>query len=128
MRFYIGYLVAQVQAIIRPITVPPCPSLLYMEFFNFSNVYFTAVDGIRVVSPSPDLEMFVVQHQLQNNRQCLGNIVKLDDVRQVIQPILKFGCRVPEQMTCNNSLELGGEFYVNSFADKETFHAILSYQ
>ena len=115
----LGYLVAQAWAIIRPITIAPCLPLLYVEFFNFSNIYFVIVDGICIIAPFPDLEMFVVQHCLRNNRQPLGNIVKLDDVRQGIQLISKFRHQVPEEMTCNNSLELGGEFYVNSFADKE---------
>ena len=123
-----GYLVAQVQAILQPITNPPCPPLLYVEFFNFSNTHFTVVDSIRVPAPASDLEMFVVQRRFRNNGRPLHDIVPLDNVHQVVQLIPKFGSRVPEGMTCDNSLEHGGEFYINSFADKETFHAILGYQ
>ncbi|KAI9458070.1 hypothetical protein HD554DRAFT_2029733, partial [Boletus coccyginus] len=124
----LGYLVAQVRAILEPITDPPSSPLLYVEFFNFSNAHFVVVDGIRVTAPAPDLEMFLVRRRLRSNGQRLGDIIPFDDVRQVIQLIPKFGSAVPPNMTCDNSLELGGEFYVNSFADKETFHAILNIQ
>ena len=80
------------------------------------------VDGIRVAAPAPGLEMFVVRRRLRRDGRRLG------DVRQVVQLIPKFGSKVPQNMTCDNSLELDGEFFLNTFADKETFHAVLSYQ
>lgn len=85
------------------------------------------MDGICVAAPAPDLEMFLVCHRLRSDGQHLGDIICLDDVCQVIQLVSKFGSSVPQLMTHDNSLELGGDFYINSFADKETFHAILSY-
>lgn len=86
------------------------------------------VDGIRVAAPAPGLEMFVVRRRLRRDGRRLGDVVRLDDVRQVVQLIPKFGSKVPQNMTCDNSLELDGEFFLNTFADKETFHAVLSYQ
>ncbi|KAI6014080.1 hypothetical protein PISMIDRAFT_110851 [Pisolithus microcarpus 441] len=122
------YLVAQVRVILLPITVPPSPLLLYVDFFNFSNAHFAVVDGVRVAAPAPKIEMFVVQRRVRNNGQALGDIIHLDDVHQVVQLVPKFGAQAPPEMTCDNSLEVGREFYVNGFADKEIFHAILSYQ
>ena len=58
----------------------------------------------------------------------LGDIIPLDSVCQLIQLIPKFGVEVSGMMTGDNCLHVGHEFYINSFADKETFHAILSYQ
>jgi len=74
--------------------------------------------------------MFLVQRRVRSNHAHLGDIVPLNSVRQVIQLIPKFGREVSVAMNCDNSLqpELAREFYVNNFADKETFHAILSYQ
>lgn len=91
-------------------------------------MHMEELNNIRVATPAPHIEMFLVRRRVRNNRQFLGDIVPLDSVRQVVQLVPKFGARVPENMTCNNSLEMAAEFYVNSFADKETFHAILSYQ
>ncbi|KIK12808.1 hypothetical protein PISMIDRAFT_120205 [Pisolithus microcarpus 441] len=124
----IRYLIAQVRAILLPITVPPSPLLLYVEFFNFSNAHFTVVDGVRVTAPAPKIEMFVVQRRVRSNGQALGDIIRLDDIHQIVQLVPKFGAQVSPHMTCNNSLEVGREFHVNGFADKEVFHAILSYQ
>ena len=123
-----GYLIAQVRAIVQPITNHTSPPLLYVEFFSFSTAHFQMVDGICAAAPAPNLEMFLVHRRLQSDGQHLGDIIRLDNVCQVIELVPKFGSSVPQNMTCDNSLELGGDFYVNSFADKETFHAILSYQ
>ncbi|KIK37684.1 hypothetical protein CY34DRAFT_92314, partial [Suillus luteus UH-Slu-Lm8-n1] len=73
-------------------------------------------------------DMFSVHRRVRSNRDPLGDIVPLSSVRQVIELIPKFGREVPLSMNCNNSWQLAREFYVNNFADKETFHAILSYQ
>ncbi|KIK16619.1 hypothetical protein PISMIDRAFT_113019 [Pisolithus microcarpus 441] len=116
------------ELILLPITIPPSPLLLYVDFFNFSNAHFAVVDGVHVAAPAPKIEMFVVQRHIWNNGQALGDIIHLDDVHQVVQLIPKFSAQAPPEMTCDNSLEVGHEFYVNGFADKEIFHAILSYQ
>ncbi|KAG2352936.1 hypothetical protein BDR07DRAFT_1311848, partial [Suillus spraguei] len=57
-----------------------------------------------------------------------GDIVPLESVHHAIQLIPRFSQQVSASMNCNNSLQLAWKFYVNNFADKETFHAILSYQ
>jgi hypothetical protein len=40
----------------------------------------------------------------------------------------KFGRYADMMLTKENSTEIGKDYYINNFADKETFHAILSYQ
>jgi hypothetical protein len=57
----IGYLIVQARLIFQPVVVPDLTSLLYVEFFNFSNTLYTIVNNICVVCPTPRLEMFVVQ-------------------------------------------------------------------
>lgn len=125
---FLGYVVAQVQVIFQPITNPISPPLLYVKFFNFSSAHFAVVNDICVVVPVPNLEMLLVCHQLCNDGQPLGDVVPLDDVHQVVQLVPKFSTRVPHNMSCDNSLEISGKFCINLFMDKETFHAILSYQ
>ncbi|KAL4072026.1 hypothetical protein J3A83DRAFT_4372007 [Scleroderma citrinum] len=122
------YLVAQVRTILQPITSPASPPLIYVNFFNFSNMYYTIVDNVRVVSPALKIEMFLVHRCFRSNGTPLGDIIPLDNVRHPIQLVPKFGVDAPRNMTCDNTLDVGREFYINSFADKETFHAILSYQ
>ena len=123
-----GYLIAQAWLIFQPVVVPKLTPLLYVEFFNFSNTLYTIVNNTHVVCPAPRLEMFVVQRRLRSNGRPLGDIIPLDHVQQVVQLVPKFGAQAPINMTSDNCLDVGNEFYVNSFAEKETFHAILSYQ
>ncbi|KAF9220459.1 hypothetical protein BS17DRAFT_852137 [Gyrodon lividus] len=122
------YLVAQVKAILQPVTAPLQLPLLYVEFFNFSNAHFVVVNGVRIVVPTPKIDMFLVHRRLRSNKLPLGDIIPMDSVRQVVQLIPKFGAAASPEMTCDNCLDVAREFYINSFADKETFHAILSYQ
>lgn len=118
----LGYVVAQVRAILQPITDPPTPPLLYIQYFNFA--HFEDIGGRRVAVPSPHIEMFSMCRRFWSGNRFMGDIVRLDDVCQVIQLVPKFGPTVPPAMTCDNSLEVVTDFYVNSFVDKETFHAI----
>ena len=126
--FFEGYLVAQVRAILQPVTTPPHSPLLYVEFFNFSNAHFVVVNDICVVAPAPKIDMFLVHRRFRSNGAPLGDIIAIDAVRQVVQLVPKFGALAAREMTCDNILDIAREFYINSFADKETFHAILSYQ
>jgi hypothetical protein len=119
-----------VKAIIQPVTETPHLNqpFLYVEFFSFSHSSFSIIDNICFITPAPVTDMFLVQCHIQLNHKPLGDIVPLGSVRQVIELIPKFGQEVPSSMNCDNSLQLAHEFFVNNFADKETFHAILSYQ
>jgi len=125
-----GYLIVQVKAIIQPVTETPHLNqpFLYAKFFNFSQSSFSTIDDIHFVTPVPVTNMFSVHRCVRSNCNPLGDIVPLSSVHQVIELIPKFGQEVPLTMNYNNSRQLVREFYVNNFADKETFHAILSYQ
>ena len=57
---------------------------------------------------------------------CLVTLFLWSAVCQLIQLIPKFGVKASDMMIMgDNCLYVGHEFYINSFADKETFHAIL---
>jgi hypothetical protein len=58
----------------------------------------------------------------------MGDIVPLTDVREVVELVPRYGQHMDNGFNSNTSLELADSFYINNFADKETFHAILSYQ
>lgn len=75
-----GYLIAQVRLIFQPVAVANRAPLLYVEFFNFSNMHYAMVNNTRVVSPAPGLEMFVAQCWLQSNGRPLGDVIPLDHV------------------------------------------------
>jgi len=58
----------------------------------------------------------------------MGNIIRLTDIREIVELVPVYGSQIDPCLNYNNLLELAGIFYLNNFASKETFHAILSYQ
>ncbi|KAG2070131.1 hypothetical protein BDR04DRAFT_1201164 [Suillus decipiens] len=114
------YAVVQVKFIFQPITEAPYLNqpFLHIKFFNFLHSLFNTFNDVRIVTPTPVTDMFFIHWHVQSNNTALGDIVPQESVHQVIELILEFSQQV----------SLGWECYVNNFADKETFHAILSYQ
>jgi hypothetical protein len=101
---------------------------LYTEYFKFSGLHQVIVDGVDVFAPAPDIDMFLLHRHLRANGARMGDIIRLTDVREVVELVPRFGARMDDAMDCDNCLEISDSFFLNNFADKETFHAILSYQ
>jgi len=51
----------------------------------------------------------------------------MDQILEVVELIPKHGLHADLDLNCDNLLE-GNTFYLNNFMNKESFHAILSYQ
>lgn len=76
--------------------------------------------------PDDNLEMFrLVRDMKPGNLRC-GIIIKLQDIWRPIDVIPRFGEECPDDWTRDNSVELADEFYVNSFADKETYQSVFN--
>jgi hypothetical protein len=69
-----------------------------------------------------------VSRHFHSNHTQMGDICLLQNVQQLVQLVPKFGQHADTTLTKDNSMEIGSDYYINNFADKETFHAILSYQ
>jgi hypothetical protein len=65
---------------------------------------------------------------MRSNRQRMGDIVQLTDIREIVELIPRFGATMDNLLNKDSSLDIPDSFHLNNFADKETFHAILSYQ
>lgn len=103
--------------------------LFYGECFKFSNRHCERMpDGRTIYTPEPGIDMFVVERHMRANGTRMGDIFELTDVREVLELVPCFGDKMPDGLNCNNSLEVMNSYYINNFSDKETFHAILSYQ
>lgn len=113
-----------------PDTNNPADIFFYGEFFSFSTAHRgTNEDGNEVFVPEPGTDMFVVQRHHRQDGSRVGDIFKLTDICEFVELVPKFGQHpVPDGINCDNSLELFRYYYINNFAAKETFHAILSYQ
>lgn len=118
--------------IFQPVELPvhpgSCPIYFYGEFFKFSPLYRETVEGVSVFVPRPGIDMFVLEHHNRNNGTRMGDVFPLTAVRELVELAPHFGLKMDTSWNCNNSLNVPTHFYMNNFADKETFHAILSYQ
>jgi len=127
-----AYKVVQVRLIFTPVTVLPVgsspPVYFYGKAFKFSPSHREEVDGVDIFAPAPVIDMFMLNRHLRANNARMGDIFCLKDVRDIVQLVPQFGVRMDDWLTSNNSLEIPDTFYLNNFADKENFHAILSYQ
>lgn len=101
---------------------------IYSESFKFSSAHREVVDGNEVFMPAPNIDMFVLQRHFRSDGTRMGDIYSLTDIREIVKLVPKFGAKMQDGLDCNNSLELVDTFYLNNFADKETFHTILGYQ
>lgn len=104
----------------------------YAESFKFSPLHREqlVVDGIttEVFVPAPDIDMFIVNRHFRSNGTRMGDIIRMKDIRDVLELVPVFGANMRDDMNSDNSLEIAKSYFINNFADKETFHAILSYQ
>jgi hypothetical protein len=105
------------------------PTFFYGEYFKFSSQYRTDVDGVSVFAPAPDVDMFQLhRHFRSDGTTRMGDIIRLTDIREIVELVPVYGSQMDPRLNYNNSLELADMFYLNNFASKETFHAILTYQ
>lgn len=58
----------------------------------------------------------------------MSDVIPLTRVREIVQLVPVFGEKMDRRFNSATSLDLAQEFYLNNFANKNTFHAILTYQ
>ena len=83
------------------------------------------------MTPAPNIDMFLLHRHMRFQLDVHGryhDIMPLMIIREIIELVPHFGAKMDGRLDCNNSLEIGDNFYLNNFADKDTFHAILTYQ
>lgn len=109
-----------------PLTSHP---LIYATRFKFSSRHTEiTADGVPVYKPAPRIDMFLMERHRRANLSFMGDIFSLRDVEHPVQLVPRFDGPLHENVTCDNALESFDLFYLNNFASKENFHAILSYQ
>jgi hypothetical protein len=128
-----GFKVMQIRLVFLPVmplhsnTLPPV--FFYSKFFKFSGQHRANVDGNDVFAPAPNVDMFLLhRHFRTGGTTHVGDIIRLTDVREILKLVLVYGSQMDLHLDWNMSLDLTNTFYMNNFASKETFHAILTYQ
>ena len=105
------------------------PSIyFYSESFKFSALYREDVDSTNVFKPAPYINMFLLNRYIRSNGRCMRDIIKLMDIREIVELVPCFGAKMDDQLDSNNGLNMPDSFHLNNFADKDTFHTILTYQ
>ncbi|KAG1896381.1 uncharacterized protein F5891DRAFT_958756 [Suillus fuscotomentosus] len=117
--------VAQVRLVFQPIIrrgsnldLPTYLStpLLYVQYFHF------------IASPDeqPELSMWTVERSYvqdnTDNRYRQGAVVQITDVTHAIELIPCFGEKVASDISSATCLERHKRFFLNNFADKESYH------
>ena len=122
---YTASYVAQVRLVFQPVvrrnSILKLPSylsdpLLYVDFFRFTS------------SPdhNPEVAMWTVERAYTQdqygNRHREGAVVRLTDVTLAVELIPCFGERVASDVSSATCLEHYDRFFLNNFADKESYH------
>ncbi|KAG1908813.1 uncharacterized protein F5891DRAFT_1206313 [Suillus fuscotomentosus] len=122
--------VAQVRLVFQPIIrrgsnldLPTYLStpLLYVQYFHF------------IASPDeqPELSMWTVERSYvqdnTGNRYRQGAVVQITDVTHAIELIPCFGEKVASDISSATCLERHERFFLNNFADKESYHTFMRY-
>ena len=81
-----------------------------------------------VAVPAAGTDMFVLCRHFRNDNTPMHDVILLMSIREIVQLVPVFGAKMDTRFNINTSLNLVQEFYLNNFANKNTFHAILSYQ
>jgi len=129
--FWTGIRVMQIRLIFSPISPTSKGQIfLYGEFIKFSHSHWEDINGVTVFKPAPYLDMFLLHRHNRSGGSCIqmGDVVPLTDICEVVGLVPQYGSTMDSRLNTNTSLELAENFYLNNFADKETFHTILSYQ
>ncbi len=123
-----GHFLGQIRLIFRskPLSKMESPSiLLYVECFKPApGTYRPQRDGTRAFVPDDNIEMYRVIRALNSNGTRKGVIISLQDVWRPVELIPVFEKACPLDWTCDNSLELATQFYLNCFSDKDIYKSV----
>ena len=87
--------------------------LAYVQPFRFSHKW----KGL----PDSCIKMYSLIRDYKGGNVRRGLIVPLDRIWRPVELIPKFGNKCNKSWTCNTAVEFAKEFYLNCFADKETY-------
>lgn len=128
----IGFKVFQIRIIFTPdeptIAGTTPPIYVYGDYFKFSSTT-TNNDNVTVPVPAHGTDMFTLHRHLRSDGiSRMSDVVPLTNIRELVQLIPVFGSQINPSYNENTSMQLSREFHLNNFANKNTFHAILTYQ
>ncbi|KIJ65793.1 hypothetical protein HYDPIDRAFT_109810 [Hydnomerulius pinastri MD-312] len=118
-----GYRIGQVRAVFS------IPQQAQNLIFGHANVsipqHLAYVEWFTPFAPSPERNhaMYKVQRSIVN-RERMGSIVPVVNIRRSVHLIPKFGAVAPREWTSSNVLERCKTFFVNPFTDRHAYRTI----
>lgn len=97
--------------------------LAYVERFD---VVPQGTAAARTAQPDPASGLYVVKRAVRPDKTRRGSIIPLSRLRAPVQLAAKFGAAADSRLTKQTVLEYSTEFWLNKYADKETFWALHS--
>lgn len=115
--------------LVFPPSDAPTKIYLYSDFFKMLGTIIQNEDSLVVPIPTPGTDMFTLcQHFRSDGVTYMSNVIPLTSIWEIVQLVPVFGENMDMRLNSSTSLDLADKFYLNNFANKNTFHAILTYQ
>ncbi|KAG2098962.1 uncharacterized protein F5147DRAFT_747315 [Suillus discolor] len=117
--------VAQVRLIFQP-KIPRTSDLVLPMFLSSPLLYVQFFHFVANPSDHPELAMWTVERTYtidQHGKHCrCGGVISLTDVTHAVELIPEYGNKVDAKISSATCLESYDQFFLNSFADKESYH------
>ncbi|KAG1882075.1 hypothetical protein F4604DRAFT_1879530 [Suillus subluteus] len=117
--------VAQVRLIFQP-KIPRASDLVLPTFLSSPLLYIQFFHFVANPNDRPELAMWTVECTYMvdehGKRYRCGSVVSLVDVTHAVELIPEYGSKVDEKISSSTCLEGYDWFFLNSFADKESYH------
>ncbi|KAG1895057.1 uncharacterized protein F5891DRAFT_960655 [Suillus fuscotomentosus] len=117
--------VAQVRLIFQP-KVPRASNLVLPTYLSSPLLYIQYFDFVANPNDRPELAMWTVERSYvvdqHGKRYRRGGVVLLMDVTHAVKLIPEYGEKVNKDISATTCLESYDRFFLNNFADKESYH------
>ena len=103
--------------------------LAYVQRFDIIpqvNPKASGSPSLRGQYPDPSAGMYVLKRALRTNGDPMGDIIPLQQIRALVELTPRFGKQADRRFHSTNSLECGGEYWLDKYFDKELFYALNS--
>ncbi|KAG1778129.1 hypothetical protein EV702DRAFT_1179099 [Suillus placidus] len=118
--------VAQVRLIFQP-KIPRASDLVLPSYLSCPLLYVQYFDFIASPNDRPELTMWTVECSYVEDQhvKCrCGGVVPLMSVTHTVKLIPDYGTKVDEKISSAICLESYDHFFLNNFADKESYHTL----
>ncbi|KAG1902591.1 uncharacterized protein F5891DRAFT_948766 [Suillus fuscotomentosus] len=118
--------IAQVRLIFQP-TLPRASDLVLPSYLSHPLLYIQYYNFVTSPNDRPELAMWTVERSYvedQHGKHRCGGVVPLTSVTHTVELIPEYGQKVDEKISSAICLESYDRFFLNNFADKDSYHTL----